>query len=117
MKFLVDAQLPRRLCVWLADAGHDALHTLDMPQRNRTTDEEIVAIAARDGRIVITKDDDFVESFLVRDKPDRLLLVTTGNIANSELEALMRSNLDTIVRAFESARFVELGRTELLVHE
>ncbi len=31
MKFLVDAQLPRRFATWLTDAGHDALHTLDLP--------------------------------------------------------------------------------------
>ena len=105
------------MCVWLEAAGHDALHTLDLPGRNRTADEEVVAVAARDGRIVVTKDDDFVESFLVRGKPDRLLLVTTGNIANAELETLMRMNLDTLVRAFETARFVELGRSELLIHE
>jgi len=28
MKFLVDAHLPRRLCVALARHGHDATHTL-----------------------------------------------------------------------------------------
>jgi predicted nuclease of predicted toxin-antitoxin system len=32
MKFLVDAQLPRRFCGWLTEAGHDALHTLDLPR-------------------------------------------------------------------------------------
>jgi predicted nuclease of predicted toxin-antitoxin system len=29
MRFLVDAQLPRRLAHRLRDRGHDALHTLD----------------------------------------------------------------------------------------
>jgi predicted nuclease of predicted toxin-antitoxin system len=29
MKFLVDAQLPRRFTKWLNEAGHDALHTLE----------------------------------------------------------------------------------------
>ena len=36
MKFLVDAQLPRRFVGWLAEAGHDALHTLDLSLGNRT---------------------------------------------------------------------------------
>ena len=31
MKFLVDAQLPRRFANWLNEAGQDALHTLDLP--------------------------------------------------------------------------------------
>lgn len=33
MKFLVDAQLPRRLASWLNEAGHDTLHTLDLPKK------------------------------------------------------------------------------------
>ncbi|MFN3752318.1 MAG: DUF5615 family PIN-like protein [Thiobacillus sp.] len=65
MKFLVDAQLPRRFCGWLTEAGHDAVHTLELPQGNRTTDNEILDIAEREQRIVVTKDDDFVQSFLI----------------------------------------------------
>lgn len=38
MKFLVDAQLPRRLAGRLREAGHEAIHTLDLPLGNRTTD-------------------------------------------------------------------------------
>ena len=38
MRFLVDAQLPARLAAFLADAGHDALHTTALPDGNRTTD-------------------------------------------------------------------------------
>ncbi|MCB8952442.1 MAG: DUF5615 family PIN-like protein [Ardenticatenales bacterium] len=36
MKFLVDAHLPKRLAVQLIVAGHDALHTLDLPLENYT---------------------------------------------------------------------------------
>lgn len=38
MKFLIDAQLPRRLARRLEAAEHDAIHTLDLPAGNRTTD-------------------------------------------------------------------------------
>ncbi len=48
MKFLVDAQLPRRLCRLLIAEGHDAVHTLDLPNANRTTDVEINAISVQD---------------------------------------------------------------------
>lgn len=41
MKFLIDAQLPRKMRSWFSDAGVDALHTLDMPTGNRSTDEQI----------------------------------------------------------------------------
>jgi predicted nuclease of predicted toxin-antitoxin system len=64
VNFIVDAQLPRRLTYRLRDAGHDALHTLDLPDGNRTSDEEINKLSHRDSRVVITKDTDFVDSFL-----------------------------------------------------
>ena len=55
MKFLIDAQLPRRFADWLAGAGHDVLHTLDLPLKNQTSDAEIIARAKQDGRIVVSK--------------------------------------------------------------
>lgn len=51
MKFLVDAQLPQRLAKWLNEAGHDTLHTLDLPKKNRTSDNDLVARAMRDNSI------------------------------------------------------------------
>ncbi|MGC1955210.1 MAG: DUF5615 family PIN-like protein [Gammaproteobacteria bacterium] len=86
MKFLVDAQLPRRLALRLQTLGHDALHTLDLPLANRTPDVTINALSLREQRIVITKDADFVNSFLLSQKPWKLLFVATGNITNIELE-------------------------------
>jgi len=93
MKFLVDAQLPRRIALWLRDQGHDAIHTLDLPDQNRTTDMAIVSLADDDGRVVVTKDADFVESFILRHAPARLLLISTGNISNAELERILLPNL------------------------
>ena len=102
---------------WLREAGHDALHTLDLALGNRTADGDLATLAVREQRIVITNDADFVQSFLVSREPDRLLLVTTGNIANAGLERLMRVNLQAIVAAFESHHFVEIGRSSLVIHE
>lgn len=117
MKFLIDAQLPRRLANWLKAAGHDAVHTLELPAGNATTDAEIIARSIREQRIVVTKDDDFVQSFLVNGLPPRLWLVSTGNISNSALEGLIEDNFPAIEKAFASARFVETTRDALIVHE
>lgn len=117
MRFLVDAQLPRRLAHRLRQAGHDAAHTLDLPEGNRTTDAEISAIVAREQRVVVTKDADFVNSYHVSRQPVRLLLVSTGNITNAELEALVMAALPAIETAFHSNDFVELSRTALIVHD
>ena len=69
MNFLVDAHLPRRLAQRLSEAGHDAVHTLDLPRKNRTTDNEIHEISVRERRVVVTKDADFVNSFLTARQP------------------------------------------------
>lgn len=117
MRFLVDAQLPRRLCGWLRDVGHDAVHTLDLPLGNRTPDAVILDLAESQERAVITKDDDFVQSHLIFCRPKKLLLVATGNIGNAELEGLFHGNMTAIVAAFGSSDFLELGRFELTIHD
>ena len=117
MRFLVDAQLPRRLAVWLADAGYDTIHTLDLPQANRTPDSEICRIADDETRIVVTKDDDFVHSFLVQARPRRLLLVSTGNIVNSELLAIFRDRFRALSHYLRDHSFVELTRATILYHD
>jgi predicted nuclease of predicted toxin-antitoxin system len=115
MRFLIDAQLPRRFCSWLNEVGFDAKHTLDLPSGNRTTDAEIVEIAGREKRVVVTKDDDFVQSFFVNGRPDKLLLIATGNLSNAELERLIRASLHRIVEALDENQFLELGRDRLIV--
>ena len=61
MKFLIDAQLPRRLIHQLREAGHEAIHTLDLPLGNRTPDSLINELSIREGYILITKADKFDE--------------------------------------------------------
>jgi predicted nuclease of predicted toxin-antitoxin system len=117
MRFLVDAQLPRRLAVWLRENGHDVLHTLDLPHGNRTSDAAICMIAKDEGWIVVTKDDDFVQSHILSGQPARLLWIATGNISNTELLALISNILPAIRIAFDSASFVEVGREGLVIHE
>lgn len=116
MKFLVDAQLPRRLTYRLREAGYDAVHTLDLPSANRTFDREINDISEREQRVVITKDADFVSSHLVMGKPYKLLLVSTGNISNVALEALFVPSIPAIVAAFVTHTYVELSRTAMIIH-
>ncbi len=41
MKFIIDAQLPRRLSYFLREKGFDSIHTLDLPKGNKTSDTEI----------------------------------------------------------------------------
>lgn len=116
MKFLIDAQLPRQLARWLQAQGHDAVHTKDLPEDNRTDDGTINEISLREGRTVITKDEDFVDSILLRSEPYKLLLISTGNISNDELEVLFRHSIAAIVTALDTHDFVEIDQTSLTCH-
>ncbi len=116
MKFLVDAQLPRSVARQLATAGHDAVHTLDLPAGNRTHDEEIQAIAIAQGRVVVTKDSDFVTAFILGGPPPKLLLVSTGNISNDALLRLFAVNLPGLMAAFAKYDFVEIGGATITIH-
>lgn len=117
MKFLVDAQLPPRLARALVAAGHDAMHTLDLPAGNRSTDRTVAEAADADDRVLITKDGDFRDSHRLRALPRRLLIVTTGNIGNDQLLGLFAVHLSLIVSALESASMVELGADSVEVFE
>ncbi len=116
MKFLVDAQLPRRLIHRLRESGYEAKHTLDLPLGNRTPDETINEVSLFEQYIVITKDSDFVDSFILHRKPYKLLLISTGNIKNADLETLLLQNIKDIVNGFEGHDFIEMSRTALIIH-
>lgn len=115
MKFLVDAQLPRRMAAWLIAAGCDAVHTLGLPDANRTTDVQVKELAEREQRVVITKDSDFVDSHILRGRPAKLLLISTGNIRNPDLESLLLPLIPDIVRELQTRVFLEVGRSGIVV--
>jgi predicted nuclease of predicted toxin-antitoxin system len=117
MKFIVDAQLPRRLARFLQSLGYDAIHTLDLPQQNATPDSSINAISIAQERIVITKDADFVDSFLTIQQPYKLLLIATGNIKNHELETLFANYLSQIIDLFNQHSYIEINLNTLIIHQ
>lgn len=116
MRFLVDAQLPLRLPRLLVQAGHDAIHTINLVDGNRTPDAHVAQRADADDRVVVTKDRDFRDSHLLSGSPRRLLVVTIGNITNTALLGLFESYLEAVVAAFGEADYVELGPRALIVH-
>ena len=93
MRFLIDAQLPKRLARRLGELGHDAIHTLDLLAKNRTPDQVVIGVATAEDRIAVTKDRDFVDSFILRREPPRLLWLTTGNLSNDKLLELFAATL------------------------
>src|SRR5688572_3423007 len=97
MNFLIDANLPRRLVHIFQERGHHAVHTLDLPDGNATTDASLLQYSHKENCVVTTKDSDFTTSFWLNNRPEKLFLISTGNIRNKELEALLIANFDQII--------------------
>jgi predicted nuclease of predicted toxin-antitoxin system len=115
-KFLVDAQLPRRLARFMQAKGFDVIHTLDLPNANKTKDGVINALSLEEKRIVISKDEDFVQSFTLQSRPYKLLLLNTGNISNRDLLSIFEARLNEMAELFESCNYIELTREFLIIH-
>ncbi len=100
MKFLLDAHIPPRLAEQLSGLGHDAMHVRTMPAANATADDDIIALADLESRVVVTKDSDFRDARQATGRPARLLLVKTGNLSRDELVAIMLAHLRAIEAFF-----------------
>lgn len=114
MKFIVDAQLPKSLSDFLNEKGFDSLHTLNLPDANKSKDSDIIKLADHENRIVVSKDSDFLESYLIHFKPKKLLLVATGNIPNRKLLEIFNKNIEVIIEMLSKSNLVEISKTEII---
>jgi predicted nuclease of predicted toxin-antitoxin system len=88
-----------------------------LQNKDRTSDNELRRICDSENRILITKDNDFFDSYILRKSPPQLLLISTGNIINEDLFSLFEKYFNLIITYFETYNFVELTNTELFGHE
>jgi predicted nuclease of predicted toxin-antitoxin system len=117
MKFFVDANLPFKLAIRLRELGFDAIHTDDLPNKERTSDGEIRKVSVEQNRVVITKDSDFLDSHLIQGIPRKLLFITTGNIVNKDLLGLIEKYFETVTRLFEIYDLIEITNEDIIGHE
>jgi predicted nuclease of predicted toxin-antitoxin system len=108
MRFLVDNQLPLLLAAHLRTRGHDGVHVLDIGF-DTASDAEVWARATAEGRVVVSKDEDFVFLALRPGDAGRLVWVRLGNCRNRALlDAFDRAH-DAMIAAFDAGqRIVEI---------
>ena len=110
MKFLLDAQLPPSLRQFFADKGYDCIHTLDLDMGNNTPDKTINSISVNEQRILITKDSDFFDSFIIKNEPYKLILVKLGNTSRIELIQFFHDRFDEIIEKIKTEDMVLLSK-------
>lgn len=117
MKYLIDAQLPKRLSLFMQDLGYDTIHTLDLTDKNNTKDSDLNLISLNQQRVVVSKDSDFIDSLLISEKPYKLLHISTGNISNNDLLNIFDVNVTKIDEIFNIHRYIELTPKTIIIHQ
>ena len=114
MKFLLDAHLPSSLKNVFIDNGFVVIHTTDLPLKNETSDSDIIEYAQLNNYIVVTKDSDFYFSHIVNNKPEKMILVKTGNMGKEQLKLIFAHFLKDMIEALNNHNLIELHRDSLV---
>jgi predicted nuclease of predicted toxin-antitoxin system len=105
---LVDNQLPAALARFLAERGHDTSHVLDL-QLDEADDVEVWRRALAEGRVVVSKDEDFLTFATRPSAATALVWVRLPNCRKQALLAAFDRALPALVTALEAGtRIVEL---------
>lgn len=109
MRFVIDAQLPPALAVWLAGRGHEADHVFSLGLAE-TGDIDILKHAISVSAVVVTKDADF--AYLAAGRSGaQVLWLRFGNATSRDLIDALAPAMNEIERALVAGQsLVEVAR-------
>ncbi len=108
MNFLIDAQLPPALARWIASQDHQATHVFELGLH--TSDDPVIwERALSKHAVIISKDEDFVDRWILSDQPVPLVWIRKGNCSNQALLAWLESLWsDAVKRLEQGEKLIEL---------
>jgi len=116
VKFLVDVNLPPRLCDWLRQRGQEASHLSDFASLS-TPDREVWRLATTRSEVIVSKDVDFYERSLLLGKPPQVLHIAVGNCSNDDLLGILDQFWTTTLSELSAgARLISIHRDRLEIH-
>lgn len=96
MKLLLDANVSWRLTRRLHDFCEKIQHVDQTELQQPAKDEEIWGYAKRNGYIILTNDEDFLNLVLKRGFPPKIVLLRTGNQSTREVADLLEKHKNQI---------------------
>lgn len=110
MKAICDVHISYKLKKFLASKNWEVYHVNELPNKWNSTDEQISNFADENNLFVITKDVDFRNSYLVNQKPKKLIRVILGNISNEILLQVFEQYLNQIQDIYNHKNcYIEIG--------
>lgn len=118
MKFLCDVHISIRIAKSLEELDFKCEHVNRILEKWNTSDDDIIRYVDRNDLILITKDQDFRNSFLLNSTPRKLIKIDLGNLSNENLlkrifellpkisEASKRNNCFMIEVSLESSSII-----------
>ena len=104
--------------------GSQAHHSTRLPNRAynildkwHTKDQDIATYADNLYLILISKDQDFRNSYLLNHTPKKLIKINLGNISNKELLQIVENHIDQIeaIQQTNKSFMVEINKTGIWV--
>jgi predicted nuclease of predicted toxin-antitoxin system len=97
MSLLLDQNLSSRLPARLIGVYPGITHVAELGL-SAASDEEIWEAALREGRMIVTKDSDFVDLQVLRGFPPKVLWPRLGNCTTLRIEEVLRAHVQDIAQ-------------------
>lgn len=103
-RFLIDANLPRRLSIWMSEefewvVDHD----------DTWTDSQVWEYARENDLIIVTKDTDFSDRIMLSVPPPRVIHLKIGNLRISELREFLVRVWPTVAQSSQQHKLLLVG--------
>jgi len=108
VNFLIDSQLPPALARWISTQGHQASHVANLGLL-ADDDSKIWDHARKEKAIIISKDEDFADRWLLSKENVALVWIRKGNCSNRALMSWLEPLWPGILQRLEQGeRLIEL---------
>jgi predicted nuclease of predicted toxin-antitoxin system len=116
VKFLIDNALSHAVAEGLRPAGHDSQHVRDWNMQ-AAEDAAVLALAEREGRVLISADTDFATllSLRTKKKPSFILMRSASHRRPEEQTALLLANLPSIASALDEGCIVVIEEKRIRI--
>lgn len=114
LKFIIDENLSPELATLFKENGLSAFHVNEMKtsQKQRIIDDQLRRLSIQKGYVIVTKDDDFVKSYVSRKVPEKTIFIY-GLESKKSLLSRMKEVIPLFEDLLEIHSFIEVNQHEV----